>query len=507
MSSTIPSSSGSLAAATAAGGSLVTSTGIGSGLDINSIVTSLTTAEGAAQNNQLASQKSSLTAQVSAYGTFSSALATLQATLTPLEVTSSFEGRTATLGDTTIATASVTADAVPAQYSLGVQNLAAAPSLSSVANPTLGTGTLTIAVGGKSSSITIDTTNNSLAGIAAAINGAPNNPGVTASVLTTTAGARLVLSGIATGAANAITVTQSGGDGGLASLTYNPASGTAVSTTALTETQAAQDANFTLNGYPATSATNQVTAAITGVTLNLLKASAASTTTPPTYTPTTLTVGNDTTGAQTSIGTFVKALNGLVTSIQTLTAYDPSTQVAGPLQGNATLQSFQNQLQKILGQVQSGNSSAINSLASLGITANPDGSYAADSTKIGNAVTASVTSVAALLGGIGGIATQLNTLINQYSGPGGLLSTINQGLQSGLKDNATQQTALNARLSTYSATITAQYNAMDTAVALLKQTQTFLTAQFNASSGSSGSSGTGSTSSNTGLGSGSLSTG
>jgi len=177
------------------------------------------------------------------------------------------------------------------------------------------------------------------------------------------------------------------------------------------------------------------------------------------------------------------------------------------LQGNATLQSFQNQLQKILGQVQSGNSSAVNSLASLGITANPDGSYAADSTKIGNAVTASVTSVAALLGGIGGIATQLNTLINQYSGPGGLLSTINQGLQSGLKDNATQQTALNARLSTYSATITAQYNAMDTAVALLKQTQTFLTAQFNASSGSSGSSGTGSTSSNTGLGSGSLSTG
>jgi flagellar hook-associated protein 2 len=497
MSSTIPSSSGSLASATAAGGSLVTSTGIGSGLDINSIVTSLTTAKGAAQNNQLASQKSSLTAQVSAYGTFSSALATLQATLTPLLVTSSFEGRTGTLGDTTIATASVTADAVPAQYSLGVQKLATAPSLASVANPTLGTGTLTIAVGGKSSSISIDTTNNSLAGIASAINSAPDNPGVTASVLTTTAGARLVLSGIATGAANAITVTQSGGDGGLASLAYDPASGTAVSTTALTETQAAQDANFTVNGYPATSPTNQVTGAVTGVTLNLLKTTAAGT-------PTTLTVGNDTTGAQTSIGTFVKALNGLVTSIQTLTAYDPSTQIAGPLQGNATLQSFENQLQKILGQVQSGNPSAINSLASLGITANPDGSFASDSTKIGNAVTASVTSVAALLGGTGGIATQLNTLVNQYSGPGGLLSTINQGLQSGLKNNATQQAALNARLSTYSATVTAQYNAMDTAVALLKQTQTFLTAQFNASSGSSGS---GSTSSNTSLGSGSLSTG
>jgi flagellar hook-associated protein 2 len=219
-------------------------------------------------------------------------------------------------------------------------------------------------------------------------------------------------------------------------------------------------------------------------------------------TPTTVTVGNDTTGAQTSIGTFVKALNGLVTSIQTLTAYDPSTRIAGPLQGNATLQSFQNQLQKILGQVQAGNLSAVNSLASLGITANPDGSFASDSTKIGNAVTASVTSVAALLGGTRGIATQLNALINQYVGPGGLLSTINQGLQTGLKANATQQTALNARLSTYSATITAQYNAMDTAVALLKQTQTFLTAQFNA-----GSSTTNGTSANTSLGSGNLKTG
>jgi flagellar hook-associated protein 2 len=159
-------------------------------------------------------------------------------------------------------------------------------------------------------------------------------------------------------------------------------------------------------------------------------------------------------------------------------------------------------LQKIVGQVVSGNTSAVNSLASLGITANTGGSFATDSTKLGNALTGSVTSVAAVLAGTGGIATQLNTLINAYTKTGGLLGTINQGLQTGLKENASQQTALNARLSTYSATITAQYNAMDRAVALLKQTQTFLTAQFNA--GSSSSNGT---STNTGLGSGSLKTG
>ena len=114
----------------------------------------------------------------------------------------------------------------------------------------MGSGTLTIAVGGSSTSIVIGSTSGSLSDIAAAINGAPNNPGVTASILTTTDGSRLVLSGTVTGAANAITVTQSGGDGGRASLVYDPAN----SDTQLTQTQQALDANFSINGFPATSA-------------------------------------------------------------------------------------------------------------------------------------------------------------------------------------------------------------------------------------------------------------
>src|SRR6202000_1101844 len=128
-------------------------------------------------------------------------------------------------------------------------------------------------VGSHSIDISIDSSNNSLAGIAAAINSADNNPGVTANIITTSDGSRLVLTGTATGAANAITVTPSGGDGGLASL-------------ALTQTQAAQDASFTINGFPATSASNGVTGAITGVTIQLTQASAAAT-------PTTLSVTPD----------------------------------------------------------------------------------------------------------------------------------------------------------------------------------------------------------------------
>ncbi len=454
-----------------AGNNVISSTGIGSGLDINGIVTSLTTAAGLAQNTQLSDRKSALTAQVSAYGTFSSALATLQATLTTLRTPSTLAGRTATVSDDKVASGSATSSAIPAQYSIQVQNLATAASLASkpVASgaTSIGTGTLTIAVGGTSASISIDSTNNTLAGIAAAINGAPNNPG-----------------------ANAITVTQSGGDGGLAKLTYGPTN----NVTNLTQTQAATDANFSVNGFAATSASNQVTSVISGVTLNLLGTTAVDT-------PATLTIGNDTTGAQTSIGTFVTALNGLITSIQSLTSYDPSTQTAGPLLGNATLQSFQNQLSNILDQVKSGNTSAGTSLASLGITASTQGTYNTNTDTLGNALTASLASVGSFFGGANGIATQLNSLINGYTQGGGLLDSINKGLQSSLTDVAKQQTALNARLATYSATLTKEYNAMDTAVALLKQTQTYLTAEFNPNSGTSGSS------SNSSLSSGTLSTG
>ena len=475
--------------------SLITSTGIGSGLDISAIVSSLTSAYGAAQTNELSAEQTALNAQVSAFGTFSSALSTLQATLSSLETPSTLAGFEATVADKTIASASTSSDAVPGQYSLEVQNLATAASLSSApvasGDTFIGTGTLTVGVGNSSTSITIDSTNDTLSGIASAINSATNNPGLTASVITTTAGARLVLTGTVTGTANSISVTETGGDGGLSSLVYPPSG-----TTGLTQTQAATDANYSINGFPATSANNVVSGAISGVTLDLLGQSAANT-------PTTLTISADTSAASTSIGTFVTAVNGVLSAIQSLGGYDASTQTAGPLNGNATLESFQNQLENILGQVKSGNTSGVASLADLGITADANtGQLDTNSTSLSNALSANLTAVGNLLGGTSGIATQLNTLINQYTGAGGLLSTINQGLQSSLSNVSQQQTALQAELATYSATLTSQYNAMDAAVAALKETQTYLNAEFNPNQSSSSSS----SSPNSSLSSGTLGT-
>jgi flagellar hook-associated protein 2 len=500
-----PISTASTASSAASPSTVISSQGVGSGLDIAAIVTSLTSAKAAPMTNAINRSNTALNAQVSAWGTLNSAVATFQATLTALQDPAQLAGRTATLGDATIATATATSSAVTGQYSIAVQNLATAASLSSAPNTAgatavVGTGTLQISVGGVLDSVAIDSTSNTLQGIAAAINSSAGNPGVTASILTTSDGARLVLTGTKTGAANGILVTQSGGDGGLSALVYDPAH----SITTLTQTQAALDANFTVNNYAATSASNQVTSVISGVTLNLLKASAASAATPPalpTYTPTTLTIGNDTAGAQTSIGTFVSALNGLLSSIQSLASYDTATQTAGPLLGNPAVQSLQNQLYKILGQVNAGITSGPNSLAAIGIGANAQGTYSSNSATLGNALTGNLDSVSKLLSGPNGIATKLNTFVTQYTQPGGLLDTISNGLKSSLTNNAKQLADLNARMAVYSATLTAEYNAMDTAVALLKQTQTYLTQQFNQGST------TGGTSSNSSLGSGTTNTG
>lgn len=486
MSSVISPTGSTSSSSPTSASSLITSTGIGSGLNISAIVSSLTASFGAAQTDQLTNRATTLDAQVSAYGSFTSALDTLKLALPALQDPSQLAGFVASVADKNIATATTTSAAVAAQYSLQVGNLATSAVLTSQplkSGSQIGTGTLTIAVGSASTSVDINTSNNTLSGIAAAINSAQNNPGVTASVITTTDGSRLVLTGTTTGAANAITVTPSGGDGGLSSL-------------ALAQTQAATDANFIVNGFPATSASNVVSKAITGVTINLLQASAAST-------PTTLTISPDTSSAQAAIDKFVTAVNGVLSTIQTLTAYDPSTQTAGPLNGNVTLQSFQNQLQNILGQFTTGAAGSVRSLSDLGITAGTDGTYATNDTTLGNTLAASLASVGKLLGASHGIATQLANLIDGYTKPNGLLATINQGLTSNLKDVSTQQSALAAQLAAYSATLTAQYNAMDTAVALLKQTQTYLNAEFNPTANAA----SGTASSNSSLGSGSLGVG
>jgi flagellar hook-associated protein 2 len=291
-------------------------------------------------------------------------------------------------------------------------------------------------------------------------------------VINTAGGARLVLNGTKTGAINGITVTQTGGDGGLAQLAYDPLN----SNTQLTQSQAPQDAQFTINGFAASSPSNAVSGVITGVTINLLKATAVNT-------PTTLTVGYDQEGATSAITNFVTAYNALITSVKALTSYDVATKTAGTLLGNTTVTSLVSKLRQLLSTQITSSTGGVQSLTDLGVTASLQGTLDQSDSKVGAALTSNLTSVTNLLGGKNGLAAQLDSTLTQYTQPSGLLDTISKGLSSGLADISHKQTALQLRLATYSATLTKQFNAMDAAVASLKQTQNFLTQAFNSING------------------------
>jgi flagellar hook-associated protein 2 len=453
----------------------VTSTGLGSGLNINSIVQSLVSADGAPQQTLLTNQQTKINTQVSAYGTLAASVSAVEAALAALSTPQQFEGTTATVGDTTLASATTDSTATAGNYSLLVQQLATGSQLESSAsvansNTTIGTGTLVFTVGSNTFTVAATSSNDTLAGIASAINQAGAGAGVSASLVTANDGVRLVLNSATTGAANALTVKETDGGTGLSTLTYDP---TSSSTTQLKSLQGAQDAIVQLNGNAHNSASNVVTGLLTGVTLNLTKASTGTTTT-------TLTVSADPAAAETAVQTFISSYNSLQQTITSLSGYDSSTGSAGALLGDPLLNNLVNQVnQAIDATATMPAGSPFNSLAQIGITANTDGTLSSNDATLGAAFTNNFSAVAQLFSGTGGIATQLNNALTQFTQPEGVFASENTSLKASLTKIANETTALNQHLATETATLLAQYNAMDALVAQMKQTGTQTQAQLS----------------------------
>ena len=226
----------------------ITSTGIGSGLDIAGIVQQLVIAEGQPVEARITQQESRAQAKLSAFGSLKAALADFRDKLDIMKSLDKFLVRRAVSGNEDYFTVTADSNAVPSGYAVEVAQLAQAQKLTSGAftdsDTVVGTGTLTIQVGTEIVSLQIDAENNTLAGIRDAINEAVDNPGVGASIVNADSGSYLILTAEKTGVANTITVTQSGGDGGLAALEYDPPT-----STALTETIAAQDGLIRIDGF------------------------------------------------------------------------------------------------------------------------------------------------------------------------------------------------------------------------------------------------------------------
>jgi len=375
-------------------------------IDVASIVSQLMTVE--KRPLQLMSQKDSvLQAQISAWGKLKGTLATLQTAVKSLASVDSFSATKATLGDPSIATATATAAAATGSHSLEVLALAQQQRLNTGAfaanTDAVGEGTLTFQYGTTSGAsftlnaakaaqtVTIGAGQGTLAGIRDAVNAA--NIGVSASIVTDSSGNRLVFTSKDTGAASSLKVTVTDTDGnaldatGLSMLAYDPAL-TAGAGKNLAQSTAAQDASIRLDGLSISSASNAVTGALEGVTLNLTKTT--------TGTPTALTIARDTAAVETSIQSFVNAYNAAAATLRSFTGYDASTKQGGLLQGDAVASSIAGRVRSVLSGTVQALSGSFTSLAQIGVTLQKDGGLALDSTKLKNAMNGAFGDIAAL---------------------------------------------------------------------------------------------------------------
>lgn len=461
----------------------ITAAGVGTGLDINSIVSQLVSAEKQPEQSRLDNQKSQLQTELSAYGKLKSSLSSVGDALKGLGDLKA--GRTASVSDGSVLSAKAGDNAAIGNYSIVVSHLAQAQSLASQdfssSTATVGTGTINLSVGsGASKTITIDSSNNTLQGIADAINNA--GAGVSASIVNDGTGYRLALSSGTTGASNTINLTVTDSDGN-----NTDTSGlSALASANMTQTVAAQDAKFTVNGLQITSASNTNDSAIQGVTLNLKQASS---------TPTTVSVNADTSSVVSAVQKLVTAYSSFNKQASQLSAYDPSTQQAGVLLGDSTLRTVAGRLQSALINPVAGAPAAYASLVDVGITTDSNGNMQLDTSKLQAALKDNFGGVVGMLNGA---AKSLDTTVNNITGVGGALQSRTDGINTELKRIAQQQTNLNQRMTELQKSLMKQYTAMDTLVAQMQNTSNYLTQQLASLPLASSSSSTSSSSSSSG---------
>lgn len=476
----------------------VSSLGVGSGLDLNSLLTNLMTAE---QQPLLDMQKkeASFQTRISSLGTLKGALSALQTTAIGFIPSSNqslvekFATFKAATTDTTIASATATTGAVSGNYSLEISALAQNQRLTSSAGlNTISTGgTLKIELGKQATTGTPPTTTTTytadstrelnitiangatIESVRDAINAAATDGRVSATIVNGTAGKQLVLTSGQTGLANVMKLS------GITDLNFDP---TYTSTSALSEAaanggQAASDASFKIGGIAATSSTNSVTGVIDGVTLSLLKTNVG--------TPITMTVTRDSTTALTSaINGFVKAYNDAAASIKSLGYYDANTKKAGTLQGDSTLRGAQNQIRNLL-STKAGGNSAFQTLSDIGISLQKDGTLSLDSTKLNAATTNDFAGVADLVSKVG---TAFKSGLEGLVGTSGNITAATDSANRMIKDLTKREAAFSDRLTQIEARYRKQFSSLDTLVASMNKTSTYLTQQLANLPGASSSS-------------------
>lgn len=478
----------------------VSSLGIGSGLDLNTLLAGLKTAE-QAPLAAIQAKQTSYTTKLTAYGQLSGALSGLQSAAAALAKAELYQGVKANSTATDVVTATALSTAPSGTYNLNVTQLSQAQSLAAVGqtanNTNIGDGAsvahVTFEFGTTSGisfdaddtrtqSLDIDPAHSSLTDIAKAIN-AKTTLGVTASVVNDGSASpyRLVLTSTKTGEASSMRVTVAGalsdpndpastrgpGDTALtALLTNDPTSGQT-----LQQTVAAQNTELTVNGIEITSATNSVVDAIPDVTMSVSKIGAS-----------TLSVQGDTASVQSAISTFVAAYNSLQSVAARLTAFDASTKSGAVLLGDSTLRNIQVGIRSALTTAQADDGSGLTTLSQIGVSMQKDGTLAIDSAKLTAALGSKMSGVASIFSGAASsYGTNMSSLIEGYTNAtGGVLTAATKGINTTLDLLGKQYTATSERVESTVARYKAQFTQLDVMMSQMNQTSSYLTQQFEA---------------------------
>jgi flagellar hook-associated protein 2 len=459
----------------------LTAAGIGSGLDVETMISKLVTLQ-KQPLQQLQTTASSINSQISTMGSLKSLMSTLKDTASKLTDSNAWQLTTAASSNAAVAV-KVTGAATPGASEISVQQLARSQSLAS-GNFAIASGA-TSAVFGAAGNLTITnsldsskttgpiaiTADMTLDQVAAAINQKSSASGVTASVLQDANGQRLVMRSKDSGVANAFTIS---GDGAITD---------ALGTTGTTPTavlQAAQNAKATVNGIAVESATNDFKQTLPGLSFTVSQVTQAGA-------PAVVTVTSDTDGMKKNLQSFMDAFNALSSKLAEVTKYDADTKTAGVMQGDSTIVGLSNGLRGVLSSSLGG----IN-LSDIGIQLGKGGQLAfgtssTDKAKL-EATLQDPAKLAQMFSAPGedgkpatkGLAVRMKEYADQMlTFDTGLFDAKNKSLQKLKTQNGKDQDDVNARADAFEQRMRAQYTALDTKMGSYSALSAYMSQQIS----------------------------
>ena len=458
----------------------ISSPGIGSGLDIKSIVAQLVAIERQPLTN-LQVQAATVQTRISVFSQIKSLVSDLSTAASKLNSLTTYNAVSATSSKSSTVAVSAIGGTVANSFSVKVDSLAKAQSTASGAllpvGGALGAGTLrlqlgqwtvvptsfTPQVGGGQVDIDVSATD-TVSDIASKINGSA--AGVTATVLNDASGERLLLRSKATGVEAGFElsiVSDTDGDPGDAAGLSRLVVGSSI--------QYAENAQMRINDIPVSSSTNTFENVVSGVTLTANEVSADAV---------EITVAPNRTATKEALEAFVQAYNTINQAINEQTKYDPGSKVGGLLQGDATAIGLQNALRGIL---QSGtNGSTYQRLNDVGITQQLGGDLAIDSAKLDAAINngdelKNLLRIDNSDPKTNGVASKFLAFSKGLLATDGMFSSKDASLKRSLELNASDQNRLTDKVARVEAQLNRRYSALDVQLSSLNALNAYVTQQ------------------------------